>query len=125
MKEPGWYQAQYVPREEGAYHLAVEIAGPEGQILAREESGWTNDPNADEFQSLIPHRAWLQSLADQTGGRVLAKSELDDWARGLQFESAPVMQAVTNPIWQTPYLFLLAICLLLTEWFLRRKGGLA
>ena len=125
LKEPGWYQAQYVPREEGAYHLAVEIAGPEGQILAREESGWTNDPNADEFQSLIPHRAWLQSLADQTGGRVLAKSELDDWARGLQFESAPVMQAVTNPIWQTPYLFLLAICLLLTEWFLRRKGGLA
>ena len=50
LKEPGWYQAQYVPREEGAYHLAVEITGPEGQILAREESGWTNDPNADEFQ---------------------------------------------------------------------------
>jgi hypothetical protein len=56
---------------------------------------------------------------------VLEKADLDAWAQQLEFEAAPVMHAVITPIWHTPYLFALAVTLLLLEWYLRRKGGLA
>jgi hypothetical protein len=125
LREAGLYQAQFVPREEGAYHLAVEVSDSNGNLLAQEEAGWTNDPSADEFQSLQPHREWLELVAQQTGGRVLEKADLDAWAQQLEFEAAPVMHAVITPIWHTPYLFALAVTLLLLEWYLRRKGGLA
>ena len=125
LREAGLYQAQFVPREEGAYHLAVEVSDSNGNLLAQEQAGWTNDPSADEFQSLQPHREWLELVAQQTGGRVLEKADLDAWAQQLEFEAAPVMHAVITPIWHTPYLFALAVTLLLLEWYLRRKGGLA
>ena len=125
IKEPGLYQAMYVPRLEGGYLLEVEVADANGVVVAREEAGWTNDPSAEEFQSLVPHRAWMDSVAQKTGGRVLSKNELDNWASSLQFEAAPIMETITTPIWHTPYLFIASLVLFALEWYVRRKRGLA
>ena len=125
IKEPGLYQAMYVPRLEGGYHLGVEVTDGNGVVVAREEAGWTNDPSAEEFQSLVPHRAWMDAVAQKTGGRVLNRSDLDGWAEGLQFEAAPIMETISTPIWHTPYLFIASLGLFALEWYMRRKRGLA
>ncbi|MBT5927344.1 MAG: hypothetical protein HOH33_12060 [Verrucomicrobia bacterium] len=125
IKEPGVYQAVYVPRLEGGYHLGVEVTDANGVVVAREEAGWTNDPSAEEFQSLVPNRAWMDAVAQKTGGRVLKRSELDSWAEDLQFDAAPIMETISTPIWHTPYLFIASLGLFALEWYLRRKRGLA
>lgn len=125
MKEPGLYQATYVPRLEGGYHMEVEVTDANGAVIAREEAGWTNDPSAEEFQSLLPHHSWMDAVAQKTGGRVLKRSELDGWAEGLQFEAAPIMETISAPIWHTPYLFIASLGLFALEWYMRRKRGLA
>ncbi len=125
IKEPGLYQAMYVPRLEGGYHLGVEVTDGNGVVVAREEAGWTNDPSAEEFQSLVPHRAWMDAVAQKTGGRVLDRSDLDAWAKELQFEAAPIMETISTPIWHTPYLFIASLGLFALEWYIRRKRGLA
>lgn len=125
IREPGLYEATYIPRVAGGYHLEVEVTDANGLVVAREEAGWTNDPNADEFQSLVPNRAWMDAIAQKTRGRVLEQSDLDSWASELQFEAAPIMETISTPLWHTPYLFGAAIFLFALEWYLRRKRGLA
>lgn len=125
IREPGLYEATYIPRVAGGYHLGVEVTDANGLVVARDEAGWTNDPSAEEFQSLVPNRAWMDAVAQKTGGRVLALSDLDGWAAGLQFEAAPIMETISTPIWHTPYLFGAALVLFAFEWYLRRKRGLA
>ena len=98
IKEPGLYEAMYVPRLEGGYHLGVEVTDGNGVVVARDEAGWTNDPSAEEFQSLMPHRAWMDAVAQKTGGRVLDRNELDAWAEELQFDAAPIMETISTPI---------------------------
>ncbi len=125
IREPGLYEATYIPRVAGGYHLGVEVTDANGLVIAREEAGWTNDPNAEEFQSLVPNRAWMDAVAQKTGGRVLEQSDLDSWASELQFEAAPIMETISTPLWHTPYLFGAAMVLFALEWYLRRKRGLA
>jgi hypothetical protein len=105
--------------------LGVEVTDANGLVIARDEAGWTNDPSAEEFQSLVPNRAWMDAVAQKTGGRVLEQSDLDSWASELQFEAAPIMETISTPLWHTPYLFGAAMVLFALEWYLRRKRGLA
>jgi uncharacterized membrane protein len=125
IREPGLYEATYIPRISGGYHLGVEVTDANGLVIARDEAGWTNDPSAEEFQSLVPNRAWMDAVAQKTGGRVLEQSDLDSWASELQFEAAPIMETISTPLWHTPYLFGAAMVLFALEWYLRRKRGLA
>jgi hypothetical protein len=101
--------------------VAVNSAGAEE---GRAESGWTSDPAAAEFQSLVPNRAPLEELARRTGGRVLQLDDLDAWARNLPSEKAPVMETTSQPLWHTPWIFLLAIACLCGEWAWRRTHGM-
>jgi uncharacterized membrane protein len=119
IKEPGLYQAMYVPRLEGGYHLGVEVTDGNGVVVAREEAGWTNDPSAEEFQSLVPHRAWMDAVAQKTGGRVLDRSDLDAWAKELQFEAAPIMETISTRSGTLP------ICSLLLWVYLHSSGTCA
>jgi uncharacterized membrane protein len=125
LKEPGLYHATYIPRMEGGYHLGVEVSDSSGASIIREEAGWSNDPSAEEFQSLAPNRAWMDAIAKKTGGKILEPGDLNDWAQSLQFEAAPIMESQVTPIWHTPHLFGVALALFALEWFLRRKRGLA
>lgn len=125
IREPGMYEATYIPRIAGGYHLEVEVTDVNGLVIARDEAGWTNDPSAEEFQSLVPNRAWMNAVAQKTGGRVLELGDLDGWSAGLEFEAAPIMETISTPLWHTPYLFGAALVLFAWEWYLRRKRGLA
>jgi hypothetical protein len=48
--------------------------------LVRAQSGWTSDPAAEEFRSLKPNRALLETIAKQTGGEMVAMNALEAFA---------------------------------------------
>jgi len=122
--EAGLSEATFVPRNAAAFRARAVVVNAAGAEEGRAEAGWASDPAAAEFQSLVPNRASLEELARQTGGRVLQIDELDAWARELPSEKAPVMETWSQPLWHTPWIFLLAVACLCGEWAWRRTHGL-
>jgi uncharacterized membrane protein len=122
--EPGIYEAAYIPRQAGAYRVDSVVADENGAEVGRAEAGWTSDPAAEEFRSLKPNRALLESMAKQTGGEMVALSDLERFAKSLPNRKAPITENASIPLWHTPIMFLFALACFVAEWGVRRWKGL-
>ncbi|HWF18118.1 MAG TPA: glutamine amidotransferase, partial [Verrucomicrobiae bacterium] len=122
--QPGTYEATYIAREAGAYTVAVNATQSDGKEIGRTSAGWTSDPAAEEFRSLKPNRALLESIAQRTGGKVLKMDELADFARHLPERRAPITEPWSDPLWQKPLVYLFVLGCFVTEWGIRRWKGL-
>ena len=96
-----------------------------GAELGRAEAAWTADPAAEEFRSLKPNRALMESIAKQTGGQVISAGKLEEFAAGLPNRRAPVMESWSYPLWHRSAVFLFALACFIAEWGLRRWKGMA
>lgn len=123
-REPGLFQATFVPRFAGGFLARAIVTHATGVEVGRAEAGWSSDPAAAEFRSVQPNRALLETLAQKTGGRVVPAAGLDEFARSLPRRQAPVMEAWSQPFWHTPAMFAFALTCLILEWGLRRWKGL-
>ena len=66
LSEAGLYQDTYIPRATGGYRAEAIVMDENGIEAGRAEIGWTVDFAADEFRSLKPNRALLETIAKQT-----------------------------------------------------------
>ena len=122
--DAGLYQTTFVPRETGGYLAQAVVTDAFGVEVGRAEAGWTSDPAAEEFRSLKPNRALLESLAKRTGGEIISAGKLDDFVRGLPQRKAPITESWTSPLWHQTGVFLFALACFVAEWGLRRWKGL-
>jgi len=125
LAEPGAYEAQYVPRTSGGYLAEAVVTDADGVEVGRAQAGWSADPAAEEFKSIKPNRALLDTIARQTGGEVISLNSLASFAEKLPGKGAPVTETVTTPLWHKPMVFLLALACFASEWGLRRWKGMA
>jgi hypothetical protein len=124
LSEAGLYQATYIPRVTGGYKATAVVTNAVGAEVGRAEAGWSVDLAADEFRSLTPNFALMETLARKTGGQVIAAADLNSFARRLPGFKAPVMETWSYPLWHTPAMFAFAVACLLAEWGLRRWKGM-
>ncbi len=122
---PGEFQAAYLAAEPGAYRITATASGPDGMALMPAEMGLVVDPDAKEFATIKPNRALLAQIAQQTGGRMLERSELSGLTNELLTREAPVMETTTSPLWHNAWVLGLIVALLVGEWILRRRRGMA
>ncbi|HXT11749.1 MAG TPA: glutamine amidotransferase [Candidatus Angelobacter sp.] len=122
--ESGTYTATYVAHDTGGYSVEATVMDSDGRMAGRAAAGWTSDPAAEEFKSLKPNRALLESLAKKTGGEVLSMSGLDALVRKLPEKHSPVMETWTYPLWHKPVVLLFALGCFVGEWGLRRWKGM-
>jgi uncharacterized membrane protein len=122
--EPGLYTATFVPRETGGYQVEAMATNNVGAEAGRAVAGWTTDLAAEEFRSLKPNRALLETIAKQTGGEVVDMGALGSFANRLPSLKAPVTEAWTMPLWHQPLVFGFALLCFIAEWGLRRMRGL-
>ncbi len=125
LEEPGRFELTYVPRDSGAYRIHASGTDSEGEVFGEAEVGWTHNPLADEFEELTVRREWLESLADRTGGDVVSSNSLATFAESLPTRTAPKMETWSTPLWHRGPVLAVIITLLLGEWLLRRRQGLA
>jgi hypothetical protein len=123
-KKAGVYEATYVPRQGGIYRAEVIAAAPDGNEVARVETGWTSDPGAEEFRQLRPNRELLDRVARATGGQLIDSDKLSDVVATFPTRHAEITEPYIRPVWHQPLVFLLAILCLTAEWGLRRWKGL-
>ncbi len=123
--QAGVYEAIYVPRETGGYHAEAVVTDANGMEAGRSEAGWTSDPASDEFRSLKPNRALLETIAKATGGEVISAGGLEAFAKKLPNRKAPITENWTSPLWHQAGVFLFALACFIAEWGLRRRRGLA
>jgi hypothetical protein len=124
LSDAGLYQATFVPRFSGGFRVEAVVTNAAGVEVGRSSAGWSTDLEAEEFKSLTPNRAWLESTARKTGGQVVSPAELASLARALPTRTAPVMEPWSFPLWHTPALFAFALACFVSEWGLRRWKGL-
>ena len=122
--EAGLYQATYVPRITGGYKATAFVTNAIGAEVGHAEAGWSTDLAAEEFRSLTPNVALLESIARKTGGEIIPAGKLAEFARNLPHRRAPVMDSWTFPLWHTPAMFAFALACFLGEWGLRRWKGM-
>jgi uncharacterized membrane protein len=122
--EPGLYEASYVPRATGGYQATVCVTNSAGEEVGRAAAGWSTDLAAEEFRSLTPNVALLESIARQSGGEMVPADKLAQFARNLPHRHAPVMDSWTWPLWHTPAMFGFALVCFLSEWGVRRWKGM-
>jgi len=121
---PGTYEASYIARDSGAYLVEAHVTQADGQLIGQASAGWASDAAADEFRSLKPNRALLETLAQRTGGQVLQMDKLKDFVSHLPNRRAPVSEPWSEPLWQKPAVFLFVFACFVTEWGVRRWKGL-
>lgn len=124
LTEPGLYEAIYIPRVAGGFRARAKVQNDVGAEVGRAETGWTSDPVAEEFRSLVPNPSLLEEIARKSGGRRVEAEDLDTFVKELPTRTAPVMEAWSRPAWHTPLLFGFALACLVAEWGLRRVKGL-
>lgn len=123
--EAGVYEATYLPRDNGGYRVDATVTDESGAAAGTATAGWTTDLAAAEFQSLTPDRTLMETVARQTGGKVLSPEDVAAFTRDLPTQHAPVTETWTQPIWHTPLVLALVVGCLIGEWGLRRWRGLA
>jgi uncharacterized membrane protein len=123
-RQPGRYEALYVPRQDGAYRAEVTALAPDGSEVGRAQTGWTSDPAAEEFKDLRPNAQLMDRMARATGGQVIKASDLDSFVASLPTRNAQITEPYIRPLWHQSWVFLLAIACLAAEWGLRRWKGL-
>ncbi len=122
--EAGLYEATTVAARDGGYRVAAAVRDEDGELIANEETGWTMDSTSEEFRRVIPDRELMEKLATRSGGKCVSLDGLADLVAELPGREAPVMDVRSNPLWHTPWIFLLALGCFAAEWALRRRGGL-
>lgn len=125
LSEPGLYETMFVPHEAGGYQAMAVATDANGVTVGTVVAVWANDFAAEEFASLKPNRELMEKLARQTGGEVIEEDKLAAFAKSLPNRRAPVMETTAQPIWHTPWVFLLALACFVIEWGMRRRSGLA
>lgn len=132
LKEAGLFEAEYFTRDPGFYRATATVekatadaTPPSDRAPASKTTGWAYDPGALEFAALAPGRAWMEQVARETGGQVLSLEDLPRLPELLKNIRVPIEETLTQPLWHAPWVFVLMVALLVTEWWLRRKGGMA
>ncbi|HUE70508.1 MAG TPA: hypothetical protein VMP01_06420 [Pirellulaceae bacterium] len=121
---PGRYETTFVSRESGAYRAKVTVTAADGSQVGQRDTGWTVEPQSDEFRTLGANRKLLAELAQQTGGEVLKLDGLERFVTSLPSRKIPIVETWTYPLWHQWPVFLLALTCLAAEWGLRRWKGL-
>lgn len=121
---PGEYVATFAPREPGAYRATIAVSAADGSEVGSRQTGWSVEPETEEFRTLAVNRPLLERLAKDTGGEVVDVRSLDSFVASLPNRKIPVVESWTYPVWHQWQMFLAAIACLIGEWGLRRWRGL-
>jgi hypothetical protein len=113
--EPGAYVAEVVAI------LTQQDEDPEELIAT---TGWASQPDQEEMASIRVNNRYLQQVAAETGGHIVAADDIDDFVESLSGSDAPIVELWSWPVWHQWWVFIAAVCCFVGDWTIRRRNGM-
>lgn len=120
--EAGLQNAVFTPSEAGVYRVTAHVRWPDGRVETASTSvlvGGADTEMAEPWR----HDAALARIAEESGGALVAESDLDTLPALLE-KAAGAPELREQEIWNHPAMFFALLALLSVEWSLRRRWGL-
>jgi uncharacterized membrane protein len=123
--QDGVYQTQLsAAAREGTYQIQVDAT--QGSLnLGSYKAAFQVKDRPVEFYDAALDSGNLQSIADQTGGRYYPLDRLGDVPEDAQYVDSETSFVEPKELWDVPILFMLLCASFGTEWFWRKRKGLA
>ncbi len=120
----GEYESSWIMNAPGVYSVTANVRAADGSLLGTQTSGWVHEPSATEYARLGIDDAFLNRIAEESGGRVLDIDQLDQLGGLIPMEKVPIREVRVFPFWHSPWILCIAISCIALEWLLRRRYGL-
>jgi uncharacterized membrane protein len=118
------YRSEFTPDENGLYQ--VEMSARRGAtVLGEAKSAFFITDRTREFHDAAQNVELLKRIAAETGGKYFALGNANDLLDEITMLEGKNSERVSKDLWDMPINFLLLIGLASTEWFLRKRKGLA
>ena len=117
--QPGEHLVSFLPEKGGIYRLTVET--PSGQL---EESIVVAGPL--EGLDAAPDHDQLKRISAATGGKHLSPGDnlLEEIESRVKMAEKEFIEERRFPVWATPFVMVIVLGLLCSEWYFRRRWGL-
>ena len=119
---PGTFQAEWTADKAGSY-LTEVVARRGEQPLGRDVLTFQRMDGVAENFHTEQNRPLLENLAAQTNGRYWRPQDLSKLASEIPYSDAGITVREAKNLWNMPFVFLVILALLSSEWLLRRKWG--
>jgi uncharacterized membrane protein len=124
VEKDGSYSAGFEPREEGIYEVTSEaIQGSKSLGIGR--TNFRVSESNEEFHNANTNLDLLKRLSAGTGGRYYSPNDLRTLPEDISYTDKGLSRVEDKDLWDMPFLFLLLVGLISTEWILRKRKGLA
>jgi uncharacterized membrane protein len=124
VDKDGQYTATYRPREEGVYEVTAE-ATQGTRTLGTSKANFRIAESTEEFHNAAMNADLLKRLAAETGGRYYTPGEARTLPEDISYVDNGVSRLEEKELWDMPFLFLLMVAAISSEWILRKRKGLA
>jgi hypothetical protein len=122
--QEGVYQTELNASEPGIYQVEVDVAqGSEN--LGKNRTAFQVQDRPVEFYDALLDTRFLQSVASATGGRYYPLSKIGDLPDDAVYVEGETAFIEQKELWDVPFLFMLLCVTLASEWFWRKRKGLA
>ncbi len=119
------YTGKFHPEEEGLHVVDIVAYSAKGEFLGRTESAFFVEESKVEFTNAQLQSGLLNRIAEISGGKYYHEEEAETLPDDISVMQSSYSRLVEYDLWDIPLLFLLAICFLSGEWYLRRSKGMS
>jgi hypothetical protein len=124
VERDGEYQARLAVEETGVHTLRVTATTRSGDVLIDSAFIATNTNGTEMFDAGM-RSSLLRRMAQETGGRFYEPSDVSSLAEDLALSKRGVTVVKEMDLWDMPLVFIIVVTLVSTEWFYRKRRGLA
>jgi uncharacterized membrane protein len=123
VNKDGHYSGAFKPNEEGIHKVTCEAF--RGKVsLGKAQAHFRIAESTEEFHDAALNSDLLRRLADETGGRYYKVNALQTLPEDISYIDKGAHRMEGKDLWDMPFLFLLLVGLISTEWVLRKRKGL-
>jgi uncharacterized membrane protein len=124
VEKDGFYSATFKPAEDGIYEISCE-AFQGGKSLGKGKSEFRVAPSNEEFHNAAMNSDLLKRLSAETGGRYYSPADVRSLPEDISYIDNGASRLEEKDLWDMPFLFVLLVGLVSTEWVFRKRKGLA
>ncbi len=124
VEKEGQYSATFKAEEEGIYEVSAE-AVQGSKSLGKAKANFRIAESTDEFHNAALNSSLLRRLAADTGGHYYTPSQARTLPEDISYVENGPSRIEERDLWDMPFLFLLLVGTVSSEWIIRKRKGLA